>query len=351
MTSILNTVSDVTHPFEIIPTLRSLLEGSRLDAHTAEDFMSAVLDQRVSGAPLAAALAILRHRGESDDELAGFLRALLQRSVSVNYRGNLLVDPVGTGGDGLHTYNISTMTSLVLAGMGIPVAKHGNRKASSKSGSSDALEAAGVPIISDVAALEGALEELGLAFLFAPYHHPGLRHVAELRRTLGVMTTFNLLGPLANPAPVTHQLLGVAKADVMESYAQAAASRGVHAYIVHGDHGADEALPTGPFLLVRGAGSPVEEIDPRIYGANRCTLDDLQGGSPEENAAMLWDVLRGAGPEPVTDAVALNTALMLELIGRASTPADAFSQAQDAIRSGQSARLLERYIHHLRGTD
>lgn len=327
--------------------LHSLVEGRTLSEDDAVCFMDAVLDQQVPDAQLAATLAILRHRGESPQEMAGFLRSMLRRCVPIAYSGDLLVDPVGTGGDGLHTYNISTMTSLVLAGMGIPVAKHGNRKASSMAGSSDALESAGVPIIADATRLEGALRDIGLAFLFAPYHHPGLRHVAALRQSLGVMTTFNLLGPLANPAPVTHQLLGVARADILQSYAAAAASRGVRAYVVHGDHGADEALPTGDFLLVRGAGQPVERIDPQIYGARLCSLDDLRGGSPQENAQMLWDVLRGAGPEPVTHAVALNTALMLELIGRANSPRDAFDQALNAIRSGQSGRLLDGYIRYL----
>lgn len=340
-------LADTPHTLSTTAALRSIIEGQTLSEDAAMHFMDAVLNQQVSDAQLAAALGVLRHRGESPDEMAGFLRAMLGRSVPVSYDGPLLVDPVGTGGDGLHTYNISTMTALVLAGMGIPVAKHGNRKASSLSGSSDALESAGVPIIADVERLQGALSEIGLAFLFAPYHHPGLRHVAALRQSLGVMTTFNLLGPLANPAPVSHQLLGVARADIMEGYAKAAASRGVRAYIVHGDHGADEALPTGDFLLVRGAGQPVERIDPRSYGATLCSLADLRGGSADENAAMLWDVLRGAGPEPVTHAVALNTALMLELIGHASTPKEAFEMALEAIRSGQSGRLLERYIHYL----
>lgn len=329
--------------------LKRLFDGERLSQPEAARFMHDVLSEHVPDVQLAAALGILRQRGETPEELSGFLEAMLERSIPVPFAGGLLVDPVGTGGDGLHTYNISTMTSLVLAAMGVPVAKHGNRKASSMSGSSDALEAAGVPIVACADTLSSALAAEGLAFLFAPYHHPGLKHVAPLRRALGVMTSFNLLGPLANPAPVTHQLLGVARADVMECYAEAAASRGVNAYVVHGDYGADEALPTGPFLLVRGAGMPVETIDPLDLGCPRCTLDELRGGSPEENARVLWEVLRGEGPEAVTNAVALNTALMLELIGRVETAAEGFTQALAAIRSGAPAQKLQRYIERLGG--
>lgn len=335
-------------PLDLRDLLNRLIEGEILDRATAATLMRAVFAQQVSDPTLGAILGILRHRGEESEEIAGFLRAMLDHSVPVEYGGDLLVDPVGTGGDGLHTYNISTMTSLVLAGMGVPVAKHGNRKSSSRSGSSDALEAAGVPITRDIAALEGALRELGLAFLFAPNHHPGLGVVAALRRELGVMTTFNLLGPLANPAPVTHQLLGVARPEIMRTYAAAAATRGVRAYIVHGHLGADEALGSGEFLLLRSPDAEMETIQPESYGVTRCDFSELRGGSPEDNAAMLWAVLRGEGPAAVSETVALNTALMLELIGRASGPRVAFDQAMAAIRSGQSAAHLERYIERLR---
>lgn len=339
---------DSEAPLDLRDLLGRLIDGEVLDRATATALMRAVFEQQVNDATLGAMLGILRHRGEDSEEIAGFLRAMLERCVPVGYTGDLLVDPVGTGGDGLHTYNISTMTSLVLAGMGIPVAKHGNRKASSQSGSSDALEAAGVPITHDVAALEGTLRDLGLAFLFAPNHHPGLAVVAGLRRELGVMTTFNLLGPLANPAPVTHQLLGVARPEVMRAYAAAAASRGVRAYVVHGHLGADEALGSGEFLLLRSPDAEVETLRPESYGVTRCDFAELRGGTPADNAAMLWAVLRGEGPTAVMETVALNTALMLELTGRARGPLDAFDQAMAAIRSGQSARHLERYIERLR---
>lgn len=327
--------------------LQDLFEDKRLDFTTARAFLNAVFAQNIHDSQLGAALGILRHRGETPEELAGLLQAMMDHAIPVQYDGALLVDPVGTGGDGLHTYNISTMTAIALAGMDIPVAKHGNRKASSLSGSSDTLECCGVPITADVPTLEKRLRDVGLAFLFAPNHHPVLRHVGPLRREIGTMTTFNLLGPLANPAPVTHQLLGVARPNILEDYAKAAASRGVQAYVVHGDKGADEALPSGEFLLVRGEHGKVECVDPRRYGAIRCTIEALQGGTSEQNAQMLWNVLRGEGPEAVTHAVALNVALMLELIGRAQSPKDAFEEALAGIQSGKGAKKLEQYIRAL----
>lgn len=327
--------------------LREIHDGKTLPRAVAEQFMSAVLESSVDERPLAAILSALRMRNETPEELAGFLDAMLARAHRVPYSGATLFDPVGTGGDGLHTFNISTMTAITVASFGVPVAKHGNRAASSKSGSSDAIEAAGVPITDQIPLLSDALEQTGLAFLFAPYHHPLLRHVAALRKSLGVMTSFNLLGPLANPSPVTHQLLGVARANILKIYADAAASRGVNAWIVHGDQGADEALPSGNFLLVRGAGQPVEEIDPRSFGCPRYALDEIRGGTPEENAAMLWRTLRGEAPDAVTDAVALNTALSLNLLGRASSLEEGFTQARQALRDGAPAATLQRYIDYV----
>lgn len=328
--------------------LRELHDGKTLSRAYAAQFMSEVLNTSIEDVPLAAILSALRLRGETPDELAGFLDAMLARANRVRFEGDVLFDPVGTGGDGLHTFNISTMTAITVASFDVPVAKHGNRAASSKAGSSDAIEAAGVPITSDIHALESALKDVGLAFLFAPYHHPLLRHVAAIRKTLGVMTCFNLLGPLANPAPVSHQLLGVSRQSVLENYAKAAAARGVKAWIVHGDQGADEALPSGNFLLVRGPGMPVEEIDPRSMGCPRYSLDELQGGTPEENAAMLWRTLRGEAPDAVTDAVALNTGLSLALIGKASSLEEGFFMAHQGLRDGRPAQKLERYIEQMR---
>ena len=335
---------------ELTPSglLRILHDGGTWDRATSAAFMGAVLRTDVDEPVLAAILSVLRFRGESRDELAGFLDTMLACANRVSYDGPMLFDPVGTGGDGLHTFNISTMTAITVASLGVPVAKHGNRAASSKAGSSDAIEAAGVPITSQIPALEDALRVQGLGFLFAPYHHPLLKHVASLRRALGVMTSFNLLGPLANPAPVTHQLLGVARRDIMPTYAEVAASRGVNAWIVHGDQGADEALPSGNFFLVRGVGAAVEEINPESLGCPRCSLDDLQGGSPEENAAMLWRTLRGEAPDAVTNAVALNTALSLELTGKAQSGEEGFQIAINALREGRPAKKLEAYIEQMR---
>lgn len=326
--------------------LARLMAGEELDVGAAYVWMRDVMEGALPEAEIAACLAVLRFRGETAAELDGFAKLLLERARKVRFRGDLLVDPVGTGGDGLHTHNISTMTALTLAAMGVPVAKHGNRASSSRSGSSDALEAAGVPLIDNIEVLESALERVGLAFLFAPNHHPALAAVGPLRRQLGIMTTFNLLGPLVNPAPVTHQLLGVSRPDVMRTYAQTAARRGIEALVVHGDHGADEALPTGPFLSARVFGDEIveEKIDPLSLGCPRYSLDELRGGDAEENAAVLWAVLKGEGPAPVRDTVALNAGLTLALCGAAHDAAAGFEAARETLSTPRAAELLREYI-------
>lgn len=333
-----------------VRVLEKLMAGEHLDEGAAYVWMREVMEGHLPEGELAACLALLRFRGESAAELDGFARLLLERARRVHFTGPLLMDPVGTGGDGLHTHNISTMTALTLAAMGVPVAKHGNRASSSRSGSSDALEAAGVPLINDLEALETVLERIGLVFLFAPNHHPALAAVGPLRRQLGVMTTFNLLGPLVNPAPVTHQLLGVSRPDVMRTYAETAARRGVQAIVVHGDHGADEALPTGAFLTARVVDGEIveEKIDPLSLGCPRYSLEELQGGDAEENAAVLWSVLKGEGPEPVSDTVALNAGLALWLCGKARDAREGFVAARKTLTGGEGATLLQKYIDEVK---
>ena len=326
--------------------LDDLIRGQRLSREEAADWMSTVIQGEFTPEQLAGVLAILRHRGETDGELLGFLDALYDQCVRLPWRGGTLIDPVGTGGDGLNTVNISTTVAFVLAAAGVPVAKHGNRAASSRSGSSDALEAAGVPITGDTNVLAQALDEIGIAFLFAPYHHPALRRVAPVRRAMGVMTTFNVLGPLANPAPVTHQYLGVARPELLARYASVTHARGIRARVVHGAWGADEALPGGPFTIV-DSGAPdalsPRTIDPAALGVAPCTLEALRGGDAAQNAAIMLDCLQGRATAAVEDAVALNAGVALDLAGAAPSIEQGIALARALMRDGEPLRVLRRY--------
>ncbi len=328
------------------PDLNDIIGGVTMQRAEAAAFMQAVIAEEVCPERLSATLAVLRHRGETTPEFLGFLDTLFAHAIRVPYYGDLLVDTCGTGGDGLGTFNISTTVAILLAAQGVPVAKHGNRSVSSKSGSADVLEAAGVPITGDVDLLAAALERRGIAFLFAPFHHPALKVVAPVRRALGVMTVFNLLGPQVNPAPLTHQYVGVPNMDFFGRYADLFLERGLTAYVVHGRSGADEALPGGPFHIAKVGDGRIQErvVNPSTLGAGEFALEDFRGGDATENAEILWALLEGGGPESLQHAVALNTGLALELTGQVANAAEGFAQSLTTLRSGEGAKLLRAYI-------
>ena len=331
------------------PSLNDIIGGATMTRPQAAAFMQAVIGEELCPERLSATLAVLRHRGETTPEFMGFLDTLFAHAITVPYSGDLLVDTCGTGGDGLGTFNISTAVAIVLAAQGVPVAKHGNRSVSSRSGSADVLEAAGVPITGDVDVLAAALERRGIAFLFAPYHHPALKVVAPVRRALGVMTVFNLLGPQVNPAPLTHQYVGVPNLDFFGRYADLFLERGLDAYVVHGRSGADEALPGGHFHLAKVGDGRIQErvINPATLGSGEFELAEFRGGDAKENAAVLWALLDGSGPESLQHAIALNAGLALELTGQTTNAAEGFSQSLATLRTGEAAKLLRAYIEEL----
>jgi len=292
----------------------------------------------------AAALAALKVRGETPEEIAGFASAMREAATPVNVSGEL-VDVVGTGGDGAGTFNISTTVAFVLTAAGLKVAKHGNRAASSKSGSADLLEALGVNIELAPEQVARVIEEVGIGFLFARTHHPAMRHVAPVRAELKTRTVFNVLGPLTNPARAQYFLLGVYSPDLLDSMAYALGELGVKgAWVVH-SRGTDE--------LTLGENQVVELKDGRTrrftfnaadYGLEEAPLEALAGGTPAENAALTRRILSGEERGPKRDVVALNAAAGLVAAGRAADLKEGLAQATEILDSGRGAEVLERLV-------
>jgi anthranilate phosphoribosyltransferase len=262
-----------------------------------------------------------------------------------------LVDTAGTGGDNAHTLNISTAAALVAAATGAGVAKHGNRAVSSSSGSADVLEALGFTLELPPERIERSIDELGFGFLFAPAHHPAMRHAAPVRRELATRTVFNVLGPLTNPAGARAQVVGVFSADLVPTIAQVLAQLGAkRAFVVHGANGIDELSPAGPNLVAEVVDGHVVErvIDPLDIGVQRCTPTSLRGGSPDENAAIIRSVLSGADGGP-RDAILLNAAGAVAAAGHAADLREGLEFAREAVSSGAAAERLEALIAFSRG--
>jgi len=327
--------------------LERVLEGQDLVDTEAEAALHALLEDDSPRALQAAFLTALRAKGETAAELAGFARGLLAHAQRLELTLPLLVDTCGTGGDGTHSFNLSSAAALLLAALGIPVAKHGNRAVSSRVGSAELFEALGIAFPASPGAAEAALERDGFAFLFAPSFHPALARLASLRRELGVRTVLNLLGPLVNPARPTHQLLGAATPALAQRLASAALALGLQrVFVVHGT-GFDEATPCGPFRLwiPRHDGHGSLTLDPGSLGVARCNPEDLAGGDARENAERLVALFAGRERGPLRDAVCLNAALVLLLVRRERDPRAALEVARAALDDGRALRLLARLQH------
>jgi anthranilate phosphoribosyltransferase len=334
---------------------------SREDARLV---MTQVLAGRCTDAQIAALLVALHMKGETVEEIVGFAEAIRAAAVPLGLRSNqtvdvsgterdALVDTCGTGGDASGTFNISTATALVVAGAGVRVAKHGNRSVTSKCGSADVMEALGVKINLPPAALAACLEEVGIAFLFAPAMHSAMQHVQSARRQLRLRTVFNLLGPLTNPAQASAQIVGVYSVALVEKLAEALSMLGLHrALVVHGLDGLDEITITAPTRIaeVRDGTVRTYEITPEEFGMHRGTLDDICGGDAAVNAAIIAEVLAGK-KSPKRDVVLLNAAAALVAAGRADRLADALPLASKAIDSGAAAGKLAALVRFTNTTD
>ena len=332
------------------PDLRAVLRGLATGAPLPERETTAVFDEMMEGratpAQIGGLLMAMRVRGETLGEIVGAARSLRSRMDRVEAPEGA-VDVCGTGGDGAGTINISTTVSFVLAGCGVPVAKHCNRAVTSRSGAADVLEALGVPLEASPGARARAMRETGVGFLFAPRHHEAMRHVAPSRRDLGTRTLFNLVGPLANPAGARRQLLGVFDARWVQVMAEALRALGSErAWVVHGEDGLDEMTTTGrTFVAELGHGAIRRfEVTPEEAGLPRARPEDLVGGGAEENAVALRLVLQGrTGPH--RDVVLLNAAAALVVAGRADGLAEGARIAARAIDAGAAAAKLDALVH------
>jgi anthranilate phosphoribosyltransferase len=326
---------------EVRAALNAIVDGGTLSMDEAHGAMGAVMDGEATPAQLAALLMGLRMRGETVDELAGFAAAMRDRVVRVEAPEGA-IDVVGTGGDGSGTFNISTTAALVAAAAGVPVAKHGNRAMTSKSGSADVLDALGIRIDHDAESAGVALREHGFAFLFAPNFHPAMKHAGPTRREIGVRTAFNLLGPLTNPAGTRRQLLGVADESIAARMAEVVARLGTdRTFVIHGD-GVDELPLDGSGVAWIVAGTSIERhaIDAAALGFKRAATSRLAGGTADENARLTESVLRGE-PGSRRDVVLLNAAAALLVAGAVGQMEEGIERAALTIDAGLGAELLE----------
>jgi anthranilate phosphoribosyltransferase len=326
--------------------LGQLLDGHDLSRDQARAVMNEIMGGEATPAQIGGFLVALRLKGESVDEIAGCAEAMREHVLAVRPARDDLVDTAGTGGDGARTINISTAAALVAAAAGAGVAKHGNRAVSSASGSADVLEALGFRLELPPDQIERSIDELGFGFLFAPTHHPAMRHAAPVRRELAARTVFNVLGPLTNPAGARAQVVGVYEPTLVRTIAEVLAQLDARrAFVVHGAGGIDELSPAGPNLVceVVDGGVREREIDPLDLGVPRCDPDELRGGSPEENAAAIRDVFEGESGGR-RSAVLLNAAGAIAAAGHAADLREGLGLAKDALDSGAAASRLEELI-------
>ncbi|HLK23115.1 MAG TPA: anthranilate phosphoribosyltransferase [Caulobacteraceae bacterium] len=326
------------------PLLARLADGATLSEADADAFFAACFRGEPTAAQIAAAVTAMRLRGETVGEITACARAMRAQAVVLEHPYEV-IDVCGTGGDGLHTLNISTAVGFVAAGAGLKVAKHGTRAISSKSGSSDVLTALGVNVQANAAQQRRALDEAGICFLFAPAHHAAMRHVLAIRQELGFRTIFNLLGPLSNPAGARRQVVGVAAARFVEPIARALGALGaVRAWAVHGD-GMDELTTTGETEVAewRDGDLRLFRITPEAVGLPRAGIEDLRGGEPAANARALREVLGGARG-PYRDMVLLNAAAALLVADRVETLGEGAAVAAAVIDDGRAASALDRLV-------
>jgi anthranilate phosphoribosyltransferase len=326
------------------PFIAKVMQRRNLAAQEAEEAMQIIMTGNATQAQIGGYLVALRMKGETVDEIVGSARAMRAQAsqICLELNGDPLLDTAGTGGDGAHTFNISTSAAFVLAGAGCKVAKHGNRAASSRCGSADVLGALGVNLELTPDQVGECIEQVGIGFLFAPKFHPAMRHAIGPRKELGQRTIFNLLGPLTNPAGATHQLIGVFDPSLTHTLAEVLGELGGQAaYVVHGHGGLDELTTSGPNRISQLDCGKVKtyEMDARLLGLRPASADDLRGGDPMENARLLKTLLAGEDRSPRRDVVLLNAAAALAT--RGGDMGEALLEVRRSLESGAALAKLE----------
>ncbi len=326
--------------------LSTLVEGNSLSQQQTTDFFSQVIQGNIAPALLASVLTALKIKGETPAEIAGAAVAIRNNATDFPVLDFTVADCVGTGGDGANTINISTTAAILAAACGLKMAKHGNRSVSSMSGSADLLEAFGVNLFMSPQTAKQCLEQANLCFLFAPAYHAGFKHAAPVRKAMGIRTLFNILGPLVNPAQPSTMLLGVYTPELMQPLAQALQLTGVkRAWVVHGS-GLDEIALHGNTQVVEIKAGQLSEktISPQDFGLKNYTLDDIKGGTPEQNADVIKAILSGNGQAAHNAAVIINCAALLYLHDKAETLTEAASIANEVLMSGKGLTTLEQLV-------
>ncbi len=323
--------------------LARIIAGDSLSRAEMESLIGRLMDGELEEPVKAGLLVGLAAKGEAASEIAGAAAAMRKRVIAIPHDRPRVVDTCGTGGDGKATFNVSTAAALIAAAAGVPIAKHGNRSVSSRSGSADVLEALGVRIETEPERAGRSLERIGIAFLFAPALHPAVGQVTAVRRSLGVRTLFNVVGPLTNPAHAPRQLLGVFSAHLVDLLAEVLLELGSeHALVVHGSDGLDEITTTGETdaAQVRGGEIRRRRLTPEEFGFERVEVESLAGGDPADNARLMLSVLAGE-PGPVLDISLLNAGAAIYVGGVAASISEGVERARDAVESGAAATKLD----------
>lgn len=324
-----------------------LVAGQSLSEAEAAEAMEEIMTGMATPSQLGAFLTALRLKGETVEEVTGLARVMREQALHVPLDASVrAVDTCGTGGDASGTFNVSTAAGLLVAALGLPVAKHGNRAATSRCGSADVLEALGVKLELEPEQVAYCVERIGFGFMFAPTYHPAMRYVGPTRREIGIRTVFNILGPLTNPARVRYQVLGVPDAKLLRLIGEALLRLGgARALVVHGADGVDELSLSGPTLIceVDGASGTLREysVTPESVGCATAPREAVLGGDAQQNATLLRDLLAGKLDGAPEDIVALNAGAALYVTGRADTLADGVREARSGLRAGRGVATLE----------